>query len=79
MTDTGNLKNQLAAIREVCDALIGATYTAEHSHDELEELLVSKEVVQSDLNKAYAELVQIWHRRECAVFDNTLKTEATVL
>ena len=75
MTDTGNLKNQLAAIREVCDALIGATYTAEHSHDELEELLVSKEVVQSDLNKAYAELVQIWHRREVSRITDTERSE----
>jgi len=75
MTDTGNLKNQLAAIREVCDALIGATYTAEHSHDELEELLVYKEVVQSDLNSAYAELVQIWHRREVSRITDTERSE----
>jgi len=75
MTDTGNLKNQLAAIREVCDALIGATYTAEHSHDELEELLVSKEVVQSGLDKAYAELVQIWHRREVSRITDTERSE----
>jgi len=73
--DQENISAQLAAIREVCDALIGATYTAEHSHDELEELLVSKEVVDSDLNSAYAELVQIWHRREGSRITDTERSE----
>jgi hypothetical protein len=70
-----NISVHLARIREVCDTLIDCTYTAESSHDELEELLVSKEVVQSDLNSAYAELVQIWHRREGSRITDTERSE----
>ena len=65
----------LNRIREVCDILIDSTYTAESSHDELEELLVSQEVVQSNLFEAYAELWQIWHRREGSRITDTERSE----
>tara|TARA_R110000824_G_scaffold320610_2_gene507579 strand:- start:151 stop:396 length:246 start_codon:yes stop_codon:yes gene_type:complete len=70
-----NILTQLARIREVCDTLIDCTYTAESSHDELEELLVSQEVVQSNLFEAYAELWQIWHRREGSRITDTERSE----
>ena len=70
-----NILTQLARIREVCDTLIDCTYTAESSHDELEELLVSQEVVQSNLFEAYAELWQIWHTREGSRITDTERSE----